>query len=93
MNLTCDGPWTNQAALNLRGDNLDAHNIKHTLDHVNIIGDHVTVMLDGVHDVKLIRNTLSDMKILIDADGNKIEWKCIELLHKLLRRDWSQTGK
>ena len=83
MNLTCDGPWTNQAALNLLGANLDAQNIKHTLDHVNVLGDHVTVMLDGVHDVKLIRNTLSDMKILIDADGNKIEWKYIELLHKL----------
>ena len=33
--------------------------------------------------IKLVRNTWSDWKVLKDKDGNTIEWKFLEELHKL----------
>ncbi len=33
--------------------------------------------------IKLVRNTMSDWKVMKDSDGNTIDWKFIEELHKL----------
>ena len=33
--------------------------------------------------IKLVRNTLSDWKVLKDAEGNEIQWKLLDKLHKL----------
>ena len=33
--------------------------------------------------MKLVRNTMSEWKVLKDKNGNSIEWKCIEELHEL----------
>ena len=34
------------------------------------------------HMLKLARNALGDLKIFIDSEGDRVEWKCIQLLHE-----------
>ncbi|XP_011313381.1 uncharacterized protein [Fopius arisanus] len=47
---------------------------------------NVHVVVDPAHDLKNVRNTLGDWKVLLDDEHNKIEWSYIEAL-ALLQQD------
>ena len=42
--------------------------------------------------LKLARNALAELKVLQDSDGNKIEWRYIENLHKLQQEEGLKLG-
>lgn len=39
-----------------------------------VIKESIFLIFDAYHAIKLVRNTLADKKILLDGDGNTIEW-------------------
>lgn len=53
---------------------------------------YVYVIFDNFHMLKLIRNVLGDWKILVDGDGNKIEWKYIVSLAFLQETEGLRGG-
>ena len=52
----------------------------------------VQIYLEVCHIWKLIRNTLSDVAIALDAFANKIMWQYIENLHKLQHSEGPRLG-
>ena len=83
VSFTCDGPATHQAMLKLLGARLSADNLQAYFPHPCDANEKVYIFLDACHMIKLVRNTWSEWKVLKDGDGNTIEWKFIEELHKL----------
>ena len=81
--LVCDGPSCHFTMLRALGANLAPPQLHlyfiHPLDKTK----RVYVFLDVCHMLKLIRNTLSDQKIFVDGDGNKICCEYIIELQKL----------
>ena len=47
----------------------------------------VFIILDICHMLKLMRNTLGDGGILVDADGQKIRWQYLVELNKLQQEE------
>ena len=74
---TCDGPTTHQAMLKLLGARLSADNLQAYFPHP-CDNQRIYIFLDACHMIKLVRNTMSEWKVLKDGDGNTIEE-----LHKL----------
>ncbi len=83
VSFTCDGPTTHQAMLKLLGARLSADNLQAYFPHPCDNNEKIYVFLDACHMIKLVRNTMSDWKVMKDSDGNTIDWKFIEELHKL----------
>ena len=83
VSFTCDGPTTHQAMLKLLGARLSADNMQAYFPHPCDSNEKIYIFLDACHMIKLVRNTWSDWKVLKDKDGNTIEWKFLEELHKL----------
>ena len=48
-----------------------------------VIHTPVAVFLDSCHMLKLVRNTLSDKKSMVDSDNNFVQFENIEKLHKV----------
>ena len=48
-----------------------------------MVGEHIFVVLDTSHLIKLARNTLGDLKLLFTEDGRRIQWNLICELEKL----------
>jgi len=83
VSLTCDGLASNLSMLNSLGCNFDIYsNFQSWFKHPTSDTD-VYAFLDPSHALKSVRNTLGRMKILLDEDGNKIQWLHLEELHKL----------
>lgn len=55
---------------------------KVTFDHP-VTHEPVVALLDPCHMIKLIRNCFENYSTLVDADGNKIEWKYLVQLNNL----------
>ena len=83
VSFACDGPTTHQAMLKLLGARLSADNMQAYFPHPCDNNEKIYVFLDACHMIKLVRNTISDWKVMKDSDGNTIDWKFIEELHKL----------
>ncbi|CAB3982964.1 thap domain-containing 9 [Paramuricea clavata] len=83
VSFTYDGPTTHQAMLKLLGARLSADNLQVYFPHPCDNNEKIYVFLDACHMIKLVRNTMSDWKVMKDSDGNTIDWKFIEELHKL----------
>jgi hypothetical protein len=86
-NVTCDGLAANFSTLKKLGASFDPDSLICFFPHPSDSSQKVTVMLDACHLLKLARNTLSDLKVLIDPSGNKIKWEYIEQLHKLQSKE------
>lgn len=83
VSLTCDGLQSNLIMLQSLGCNFtDPTKLQTWFKHPASV-TNVYVFLDPSHMLKLVRNIIGKVKILYDADGNKIEWKYFEELHKL----------
>ena len=83
VSFTCDGPTTHQAMLKLLGARLSADNMQAYFPHPCDSNVKIYIFLDACHMIKLVRNTMSEWKVLKDMDGNTIEWKFLEELHEL----------
>ena len=83
VSFTCDGPTTHQAMLKLLGARLSADNLQAYFPHPCDNNQRIYIFLDACHMIKLVRNTMSEWKVLKDGDGNTIEWKFLVELHKL----------
>ena len=79
--VTCDGTATNFSTMKKFGCELVS-----TEEELNGLfvynGRSYLFTPDMPHNLKLGRNALSDMKVFIDGDGRKIEWKFIYFLHQ-----------
>ncbi|KAK7912777.1 hypothetical protein WMY93_012988 [Mugilogobius chulae] len=71
--------------LNELETSLDVMNMKPFFYHPEDQSQKIHVLLDGCHKLKLMRNVLSSEKVLVRDDGQLIQWKYIEELHKVQR--------
>ncbi|CAB4037339.1 THAP domain-containing 9, partial, partial [Paramuricea clavata] len=83
VSFTCDGPTSHQAMLKLLGAQLSPGNLQAYFQHPCDPTAKIYIFLDACHMIKLVRNTMSDYKVLKDKDGNVIKWQFVEELHKL----------
>jgi hypothetical protein len=83
VSFTCDGPTSHQAMLKLLGAQLSPDNLQAYFQHPCDPKAKVYIFPDACHMIKLVRNTMSDWKVLKDKDGNAIKWQFVEELHKL----------
>lgn len=54
--------------------------------------EKIHIIFYACHMLKLVRNTLGDLKILKDAEGNFIEWRFIEALAQLQVKEGLRAG-
>ena len=81
--VTFDGVSANLSAMNLLGASLFRFPFPLTSFNHPVTGKPVLIILDVVHMIKLIRNTLGSKKVLIDPDGNEIKWNYFQALEML----------
>ena len=81
--VTCDNTQVNITMLNCLGANISDHEMKVTLSDKNCKNGPIFVMLDTAHLIKLVRNTLGDLKTLVSNDGELIRWQFIQELYEL----------
>jgi hypothetical protein len=79
----CDGPTSHQSMLKFLGAQLLPGNLQAYFQHPCDPKAKIYIFLDAGHMIKLVRNTMSDWKVLNDKDGNTIMWQFVEELHKL----------
>jgi hypothetical protein len=89
--LTFDGAASNIAMVKQLGCDLDVNNMKSYFNHP-VTELPVRVFLDPYHMLKLVRNSLGDMKAFTDSDGNAIKWHYIERLHELQEKEGLHLG-
>lgn len=89
VSLTFDGAPSNVAMTNILGAN---SNFKTLKTHFTSCNKNIYVFYDPSHMIKLIRNAFGEKKILIDAEGNKINWSFIEELNKLQESEGLHLG-
>lgn len=88
-NLTCDNAASNISMLNMLGASVSDHcKIKCSLDAVNILGIPILVVLDPCHLLKLVRNALSECKLVYSTNTSSIaQWHHIEALQDLQSKE------
>ena len=87
MSLTCDGPIAHLTMMTELGACLDPDNMKPYFFPVTNPQRKVYVFLDICHMAKNCRNIIGKGEVLIDGQGNKINWNYIVLLAKLQERE------
>ncbi|EZA46391.1 THAP domain-containing protein [Ooceraea biroi] len=87
VSVTCDGMMTKQSLLKFLGCNFNnITSLQTWFPHPNT-NDKVVVFLDPCHMLKLIRNVIGDLKLLVDRNGKYIRWSDIVHLHELQQRE------
>ena len=92
VSLTCDGPACHFKMLKELGACLQTASLQASFVHPLDKNKKVHVLLDVCHMLKLVRNTLGALGILIDKDGNKIYWQYIVELQKLQDEEGLRLG-
>ncbi|CAH2085969.1 unnamed protein product [Euphydryas editha] len=87
--LTCDGLAANFAMFQDLGCDLQKCQEKTVFAVEN---QKVFAFIDPCHCIKLIRNAFGDLKVIIDREGNKIEFKYIKLLLELQEKEGLHLG-
>ncbi|CAH2088930.1 unnamed protein product [Euphydryas editha] len=87
--LTCDGLAANFAMFQDLGCDLQKCQEKTVFAVEN---QKVFAFIDPCHCIKLVRNAFSDLKVIIDREGNKIEFKYIKLLLELQEKEGLHLG-
>ena len=88
--LTFDGAASNVAMMKQLGCNLDLNDLKSHFNHP-ITETPVHVFLDPCHMLKLVRNSLGDIKDN-NYDTGTVKWCYIESLHKLQEKEGLHLG-
>ena len=83
VSFTCDGPTSHQSMLKLLGARLLPDSLQAYFPHPCDPEAKIYVFLDAGHMIKLVRNTMSDWKVLKDKDGKDIRWQYLIELEKL----------
>jgi len=78
--LTFDGAQCNLSMCTKLGANLKLNNPNFSFPHTTS-GEPIYLFYDPCHMLKLVRNTLGDKRILINSQGEKIEWEYIKKLY------------
>ncbi len=87
VSFTCEGPSSHQSMLKLLGAQLLPGSLQAYFQHPCDPKAKIYIMLDACHMIKLVRNTLSDWKVLKDKDGNAIKWQYVVQLHELQKSE------
>ena len=87
VSLTCDGIHCHFKMINELGAGLDPLNLQAFFVHPSNAVLKVHVVFDVCHMLKLLRNTLAECGILVDADGNKIKWEYVVALHQVQQNE------
>jgi hypothetical protein len=82
--LVMDGCSSNLAACRQLGYSLNPDNpiVKREFD-----GHPTYLFIDYCHCIKNIRNCLASKHILLDGDGNELQWKYVEMLYKVQKEE------
>lgn len=92
ISVTCDGTSTNLNMFReLRCDFSNMSSLQTSFRHP-ITNNKVVAFLDPCHMLKLVRNTFSDMYILVDVNNQLIQWSDIIALHWLQESEGMQLG-
>lgn len=78
--LTFDGAQCNLSMCTKLGANLKLNNPNFSFPHTTS-GEPIYLFYDPCHMLKLVRNTLGDKRVLINSQGEKIEWEYIKKLY------------
>ena len=87
ISLTCDGPACHFAMMRALGADLTVATMQPFFEHPADNTKRVHVLLDACHMLKLVRNTFADQRVLMDADGNVINWGYVVSLDDLQRKE------
>lgn len=90
--LTCDGPSAHFSMFRCLGAGLDPANLMPWFLHPSDKSIKVCIFLDPCHMLKLVRNTLADLKVLKQAAGELISWKFLEDLHAVQEKEGLRLG-
>ena len=91
VSLTADGPSTHLTMMQILGGKLDPENMMPYFPHPSDSSRRVHLILDLVHMLKLIRNSLATKKVLKSPSG-LICWKYIERLYELQEEEGLRAG-
>ena len=83
LGVTSDNPSTNISMFQHLGAKLSGDTLKTSIDIKNCSGRYISVILDAVHCLKLIRNALAELGKLLSPDNEPILWKHIVNLNDL----------
>lgn len=87
VSVTCDGMMTNQSTLKLLGCKFkNITSLQTWFPHPDT-NDKVVVFLDPCHMLKLVRNVMGDLKLLVDGKNQYIRWSDIVHLHEFQQRE------
>lgn len=90
VSLTCDGPPSNISLGKLLGCSFEFPNIRTSFGGAGSSKKYF--FLDPCHMIKLVRNTFGEKKVLMDEDGNIIDWRYIEALENLQQTEGLHLG-
>ena len=83
VSFTCDGPTSHHSMLKLLGAKLSPDNLQAYFQHPCDLEAKIYIFVDACHMIKLVRNTISDWKVLQDENGNQIKWEFMIRLQEL----------
>ena len=83
VSFTCDGPTSHQSMLKILGARPLPDSLQAFFPHPCDSSAKIYVFLDACHMIKLVRNTMSDWRVLKDREGNVISWKFLVQLQEL----------
>ena len=87
VSLTCNDPTSHQSLLKLLGARLLPDILQAYFPHPCDPEAKIYVFLDACHMIKLVRNTMSDWRVLKDKDGKEIKWQYLAELGKLQKSE------
>jgi len=79
--ITFDGAHSNLNMCTRLGAQFDLRDPKFYFPHPMNHSQPVYLFFDACHMIKLVRNTLGDKQILLNSNGDKIEWSFIKELY------------
>lgn len=90
--VVCDGPSTHFSMAKELGALLTADTMKTVFPHPSDPSQRIFFLLDAAHMLKLLRNCLEALKIIIDPQGRKVEWRYFEELWKIQKHEGLRLG-
>lgn len=93
-NVTFDGLASNFSMCEKLGANLDVLSTSfQPYFHNPINGEKIYTILDPCHMEKLVRNILAGKGVIYHNNGNKIEWKYVDVLYEISKKYDLRTHK
>ena len=80
---TCDGPATNLSMMLHLGASINPETPDPDFTLSENSNEKLSVIFDVCHMIKLVRNSLADLKVLKNCQNQPIQWNYIEKLHIL----------